>query len=70
MPWIAQFDFVRVYKYTDEGTFEFDWQDDFDGDSINESLWTIADNVGWDGNYSTFMKSQAFVSDGILNLEM
>ena len=58
MPWVAMFDYVEVYSYDVETRkFELAWRDDFDGDSLDTTKWTVADNLGWDTNLSTFMAS-------------
>ena len=49
MPFYATFEDVKVYSYnTTTKTFELEWTDDFSGTTLDESKWTVAENVGWD----------------------
>ena len=71
MPFYAIFEDVKVYSYNEvEKTFELDWSDDFSGATLDESKWTVAENVGWDTNLSTFYSSQYYVKDNKLTLVM
>ena len=49
MPWEAVYDYVEVYNFNrNTKSFELAWKDDFDGNTIDTSKWSIGNNEGWD----------------------
>ena len=71
MPFVAMYESIEVFSYDQRTkTFVPAWSDNFDGQSVDESKWTVADGVGWDQNLSNFMASQVSVNNGSLQLKM
>ena len=71
MPFYATFEDVQVFRYDEKyKNFQLEWTEDFSGTSLDETKWTVAENVGWDQNLSTFYSSQYYVKDNKLTLVM
>lgn len=65
-PKIQYIDYVRVYKY-DEATksFTLDWQDDFDGDDLNDDHWSRG---AWEMEKVMLRHENLIVKDGMAQL--
>ena len=58
MPLYALYDYVEAYTF-DVNTKEFniDFRDDFSGDSVDTSIWTVSDWWNFGGSSTTFLAS-------------
>ena len=65
-PKIQYIDYVRVYKY-DEATksFTLDWQDDFDGDDLDDNHWSRG---AWEMEKVMLRQENLVVKDGMAQL--
>ena len=69
MPWHAKYDYVEAYDYdVNTDTFTLRFRDDFD--FLDESIWKVSHNAGFEQNSSRFMWTHTYVTEGQLVLEM
>lgn len=52
-----------------QGTWELVLMDDFDGTSLNSSLWTVAENNTQDAGQSIFISRNVAVADSVLTIQ-
>ena len=65
-PKIQYIDYVRVYKYDEASkSFTLDWQDDFDGDDLNDDHWSRG---AWEMEKVMLRHENLIVKDGMAQL--